>query len=516
MKAGIYILLIIITGIGCLSRVYNIAEKSLWSDELVSIAYATGHANIYDYVGPSIPRFTEPVHLTYYARLFEIEHINYLSDISTLIPMEHPPLYFLILHVWLYLFGVSESSARLLSAVFGTVSIPIMFVLVQRIRDDTTALIASAIFALAPYQISFAQEVHGYALVILIALLSTVLAERLARPVYGRIETRSYIGYVISSILGFYTHYFYAFLFVAHMVFFCSVVRDKAVIRRLVVCGLVITTVCAASYSRLITLSEFLAVYGVYVEKKISASPALYSVVSGYLGFIIDPFFSITPLAVALIIFFLMNAILAYRKMSNEYRYGLLLGAWLAAPVIGLLIADSMMNTHSVVVARYFILGSLPLYILVAIGMREMMDGSFKRGLVYLLFCYLAVTSYFVVTDRSRPKERWRDAAEYLNQSAQQDDLILANLPGAALGLSYYLRRPIDIAGVVHSIRWGRLDVPDRISSLVQGRNRIWVVFSHTNDERGRSAVSGWFEEHFTAGESRQFKGIEIYSYVRS
>jgi mannosyltransferase len=72
----------------------------------------------------------------------------------------HPPLYYLLLHHWITLFGDTPYEVRLLSALFGAGTIPLMYLTGKRISGAVMGLAAALILALSPFHIFFAQQTH--------------------------------------------------------------------------------------------------------------------------------------------------------------------------------------------------------------------------------------------------------------------------------------------------------------------------------------------------------------------
>ncbi|NOZ30211.1 MAG: hypothetical protein GXP39_19445, partial [Chloroflexi bacterium] len=62
-----------------------------------------------------------------------------------------PPLYFYFLHVWMGLLGRSEFAVRSLSAYFGLLSAPLLFLLGRRIGGRAAGVLALGAGALAPF-----------------------------------------------------------------------------------------------------------------------------------------------------------------------------------------------------------------------------------------------------------------------------------------------------------------------------------------------------------------------------
>jgi uncharacterized membrane protein len=83
----------------------------------------------------------------------------------------HPPLYYLLLHVWLIV-GPSVLALRLLSALASIGSLLAMFFLSRRLAQRRVALLATALMACSAFQVWYAQEVRMYALVTLAVLIA--------------------------------------------------------------------------------------------------------------------------------------------------------------------------------------------------------------------------------------------------------------------------------------------------------------------------------------------------------
>ena len=86
---------------------------------------------------------------------------------------QHPPLYYTLLHFWLQA-GDDAGYVRLLSALFSTLTIPVLFLIAARIAGLRAGFIAAVILALSPFQVRFAQEARMYALLMLNASLATL------------------------------------------------------------------------------------------------------------------------------------------------------------------------------------------------------------------------------------------------------------------------------------------------------------------------------------------------------
>ena len=124
----------------------------------------------------------------------------------------HPPLYYLLLHLWSGLVGSSAISVRLLSVVIGTAAVPLLYVAGRRLFGEGGGLLAAALLALSPFHIYYSQEVRMYGLVTLLGLAAFALALRMEE------EDRKgwpWLGYVAAATAALYTQYYTSFLLLA-------------------------------------------------------------------------------------------------------------------------------------------------------------------------------------------------------------------------------------------------------------------------------------------------------------
>ena len=125
------VLLAALTLVGALLRAWQIGAKSIWIDEAFSV---------------------------WVARQPPAEGVRWLARID-----QHPPLYYVLLHLWLAL-GDGPAAVRLLSATVSTLNIPALYALGARLFGRRVGLLAAAVLALSPFHVYLAQEARMYAL----------------------------------------------------------------------------------------------------------------------------------------------------------------------------------------------------------------------------------------------------------------------------------------------------------------------------------------------------------------
>jgi 4-amino-4-deoxy-L-arabinose transferase-like glycosyltransferase len=119
----------------------------------------------------------------------------------------HPPLYYLLLHLWISLFGPGPASVRLLSVLIGVAAVPLIYLVGRWLFDHKTALVAALLLAVSPFHIYYSQEVRMYGLVTLLGLATCYFA--CVR------RSWAWLGYVLAATAALYTQYYAAFLILA-------------------------------------------------------------------------------------------------------------------------------------------------------------------------------------------------------------------------------------------------------------------------------------------------------------
>lgn len=136
----------------------------------------------------------------------------------------HPPFYPLLLWVWLQLAGSHAFATRALSALIGTLVVPLLVVLARRIAASRrVAWLAAMLATISPLLIYYSQETRMYELVAILALASTYLTARVITTRRARFDA----AYWLVSALAVYTHYSAFFVVAAQNLFAVVMLRRE-------------------------------------------------------------------------------------------------------------------------------------------------------------------------------------------------------------------------------------------------------------------------------------------------
>jgi hypothetical protein len=123
---------------------------------------------------------------------------------------EHPPLYYLLIHVWMALAGTSVFSLRLFSAGAGLVALALTGWLARQVwrRAPAFGLSAALFLALMPGMAYYAREARMYTLCVVWGTLASGLFIRDWLPVGARPARKAWGMLVGVHLLAIFTHYY--------------------------------------------------------------------------------------------------------------------------------------------------------------------------------------------------------------------------------------------------------------------------------------------------------------------
>ncbi len=113
----------------------------------------------------------------------------------------HMPLYFVILHFWMKIFGKSDISMHLCTILVSIPLIPLSFYLMKNLFNKTAGYFAAVLFAINTFCIYYSVEVRFYGLVFVLTLLSAFYFVKMVENP----EKKNSLGFIISHSLLMYT-----------------------------------------------------------------------------------------------------------------------------------------------------------------------------------------------------------------------------------------------------------------------------------------------------------------------
>ncbi|MDD5129530.1 MAG: glycosyltransferase family 39 protein [Candidatus Omnitrophica bacterium] len=433
----IYILLLIILGLGALLRFYQLGAKSLWTDELATMVNT---ANIVDF------------------KTF-LEHT--VND-------DLPKFYSLLLKFWITL-GNSEFFMRALSVIFGILSIWVVYVLSRLFFDAKASLSAAFLTAISPFLLLYDREIRVYSLFTLLSLLATYLFVKSIR------DNKKYLWLLFTavSILNVYTHY-YAFLTLGVQWLFL-IIRKRSY-RQLVKPWLIANcTIFLFFMVRMMAFIKDIAYFAPWAIPR-ERFPFIFTkeiVEIFYIFFSFTVGQTIMPwnfYAVPILLVTIACFVLGIRKNSSLARESLYLLLLIFVPVlIGVVFRISL--------PRYFMFIAPLVYIFIAKGIWVLPKKVMViAGLVIILGWGYGLKNYY--TDKEfhflGSVDPWREVGGYLKENVREKDALYC-LGLGVVPLRHYYNSSIpgfEGPGLIK-----KLESLDKA-----GTKRIWLIFTYQEE----------------------------------
>lgn len=122
----------------------------------------------------------------------------------------NPPLYYSLLHGWIYLFGDSDTALRMFSVSIGLIGIVLLFFLGATLFGPRVGLVAAALTSLSAQHIYYSQQVRAYALSFTAGVAVTLAGVLLKQALLAKKPLAEawpiYTGFVLANAVAVYTH----------------------------------------------------------------------------------------------------------------------------------------------------------------------------------------------------------------------------------------------------------------------------------------------------------------------
>ena len=502
------LLLLAIVALGGFLRVYQIGSKGLWLDEAFSV-----------WMG------WQPVR----------EMLDWAARID-----QHPPLYYTLLHFWMRL-GDDPATVRALSALCGTLTIPVIYLLGRRLADERVGLLAALLLAVSPFHVRFAQEARMYTLLTLNASLALYALARLLDRFSGsepdmretsnlKPTTLTWLGYVIFTAATLLTHNTAIFFPIATNLFMLGMFLLQRLPVPLSPCPPVpssppLRNWLSAQLGVLLLWSPWLPAFvaqsaGVYREFWLPTPT--WETIAGTVGAFASDFLPLPPFGIFVVgVLFAGLALLGMAYLRRRPTRLAFLLVIFATPFVGEWLVSLR---RPIFYDRTLIWASIPLYLLLGAGMCRLRRRAYILVVVLIVLTVngLSLKEYYAHFE----KEQWDDAAAFVAERAEPDDLILFNATWTQIPFDYYFRhlydRPLARHGVpvdlfdrgVLEPKMTTSDLP-RLRALLQGHERVWLVYSHDWYADPQGLIPLVLEEELDLLDRWDFYGLQVWLYGR-
>ncbi len=469
-------------------RFWQLGGKSLWVDECASWALAR------------VP----------------------LAEMAANTTEKNPPLYYGLLHAWMRFAGTSETALRSLSVVFGIVAVVLCGWIGRLIGGRSLGILAMALMAVMPMPLEFSQTARGYTL-----FVSGALASFGCLLMWERDQSRRWAaGYVLTTLLMCYTHYYWVFVVLAQQLYIGWAILQRRVSWRTwsVLSGLVLL-----GYSPwlMVQLSEAADVLG--SGKFWIPRPSLSSfmeTIRGYVTFGAHPlliwayflvitfgFFEIRPLGSSSSSRGHWIAAMHLRRWEVRLpcrRSDVLLLIWLGCSLVVPFVWSRIQAP--IFYPRYTIAAAPAFYLLLGRGILAF-PGRMIRNAV--LAGIIAAAAWGLPYYYAWEEEDWRGLVSSVEASLKPSDTLVVANHDTERAVRYYLTRTAPLRLLEETAEDPNRTGPAQQAIGTTGaRDRTWFIIRATEADR-REALDIFATQHAGAAAVHQwrFRG-ELFVYL--
>jgi hypothetical protein len=510
------VLLWLILALGAFLRFFRIGGQSLWADEGNSVAMA--HRS--------------------------------LAEIATAAAADiHPPLYYWLLSLWVRIFGDSEAALRALSAVWGILTVWLVYQIGSRLVDKRTGLVAALLAAINPFLIYYSQEARMYAQAAALAallfygLVRFILHESVILPADGTGTRMAFSGLataiiVGASIAGLYTHYtFLALVLVATVLYLLWVYNSR---RR----GFVSTRLLHWAMLMIVVAFFYLPWAGTALQQLLSWPRTGESVPVGQALAQIGRLLALGPVAqveagspwlivfLGLFILGLWPWVRANGRRAHWLTWLMPL-LWLATPVVLILAGGVYKEAYF----KFLLVAVPPFCLLMARGVTGFME-ALERGAwasrrafspspgfptsqptqsssappphplgswlarLWLIVALILVAIPSAQTlaayyfDPAVARDDYRSMAAYVDAAARPGDAIILDAPGQQEVFDYYYDGPLPVYGLPEQRPPDPAATIDRVKAIASQHPHLYGLFWATGESDPDRLVEGWLDTH--------------------
>lgn len=315
-----------------------------------------------------------------------------LADIFRMLPGENnPPLYFLLLHFWIKIFGISAVSVRFLPLVFSVVTAIVLFRIGQRFFSVKMGIVAALLFTFSNYQMVFAHEARVYSLFALLTACSMYLFMRM-RTQPGSVKM--VLFYTLVNILLVYSHFF-GFLVIGTQLFTLLVLRDyrKTILKQVLISTLLILISFTPYLSIILSRFAYSTATGTWVSSAVVSD--LYTMLWRYSNAPVPTVLFILLLVCGFIIF----QIRQQRKPTTGSPESKLLLIWFLVPYLFMFLISFKIP---VFLDRYTVFISIGYYLVIAMAIESIFRNKWLFGLISAAAVLLMVFTFTPDIDNKR------------------------------------------------------------------------------------------------------------------
>ena len=498
------VILALILLLGAFLRIYGLGDESFWLDE----SYTA------EYTKYTIPQIIKGIYVN-----------------STLLPQYFGkgagamPFYYILANTWTKLFGLSELKLRLISALFGILSIYLIFLVGKYLFNYPIGLISAFIFAINHQQISFSQEARMYSMLVALTLYSTFL-------LLNSLKTNKniyWITFAIISVMLLYTHPLSFFILFFQGLFILIYWQNhKIFLKKMIYSGIAIflsylpwipALFYQLSYGppggRVLgdpTLGKIFLIliqFNSWISPDINTAIALKTrnlALLSFSGWLLI----ISVLVIALLLGFAFLYSLIYSNKDKKFNLDslknykiILLLIWFLIPIFIPFIISVIFPEYDIFsTIRYVLFASPAYYLIASLGIFKMNNWKSLFLIFLAVFSIMPLYSYYENFDN----QQFREAVAFIVSSRSPNEFIFIHKSNIILPFSYYHSNLTNVFSVK--------DV-DELKSYLNGKPQFWLLMSMEKFSDPNGTIMDYLDKNYIQIDKIEFVDIKVFKFTK-
>jgi uncharacterized membrane protein len=324
---------------------------------------------------------------------FSIFHAQFdLKSLFGILPYENnPPLFYLLLHFWIKVFGISPVSVRFLPMVFSVLTVPVLYKLGIRFYNLSVAVLVSVLFTFSNYHLLFSHDTRVYSL---FGLLTSISFYAFFSIIANKQKKYNWI-WVITNVLLLYAHFFGAFI---------AVIQFLIV---LILKELRVKYLAKAFKLSLISLFFYLPYLPIFYKRfTTSASEGTWLVQPNFESLYNTLWkFSNAPVTTSVFLFILFLGLIYYFLRQNRLQLSLITKSVIFWFVFPLVLIFSVSFYIPMYLDRYLTFFSFAWYFLIAIALNSIFTKNWQKAIMISILSVLMISTFVPYKNTYRIKD---------------------------------------------------------------------------------------------------------------
>jgi uncharacterized membrane protein len=349
------------------------------------------------------------------------------AGISSLFEMlkteNNPPLFFLLLHFWIKVFGISVFSVRFLPFLFSTMTAPVIFLTGKRFFSAESGIIASLVFTFSNYHLAFSHEARVYPLFALLTCLSMYFFLSLIQD--PQRKTPFYLLLLVNVLL-IYSHFF-GFFVIGIQLLSCLIFPDTRKAGKACLQALVVTLLFYWPYFPVFFSRFFASSGGTWVPPPVISD--LYTMIWRFSNVPVVTVFFLVLLTAA----FVKYLIVRENPSEHPSPYQKVLLVWFFVPYLAIFLLSYKLPMF---LDRYLVFTSIAFYLLVG---QAIIYTWGSRKIVFYMLSALAVGGMLMTFNPNLDNHRrLKKVAEVIHNLRRNDTPVIICPEWLEHGFTYY------------------------------------------------------------------------------